>query len=1182
MKKYLSFYFVFVLYIAFGQIINQDQNAPLPAHIYFCDGESFHLKLSDEETNTGDYRITKISNFRPSNGHHLVPFSNKQGNNHFSKPVDIGFNFSFFGEEYSQVVVSSNGRLIFGKGTDFEHLHEAKYVDQVYNGHQSDHHPLPNIIYNQLDSTNPSATFDFAQIFAGFTHFNYYNDYDYNNITYGSIEYDGKRGLIISWSGIIYGESNYADQFSAQVVLFEDNTFVIKVKKSLGQKAILGVQNQDATLFRVEESVHNNQDWESNGADAFSFTPDLHLTPQVEWSLNDTPVSAWQNQTEVHYTPIQNEETLKAQVVFKDHNGNIVGTPKNYVHYFKKLSANPPQIASPEYGTCVNPAMLKIVVPQTDMVYEWYRVGEAQPIGTGTTQAVGNGKYIVKAKSTYGGCSVTSNEMEVNINSIIPPMTFRDQDFKLCDTDFKTEKSFTLAQVVSYPNGANYTVKFYQPDGTEASTATIKSGETKTFKIKVETNAGVTPACATEANFSISYLSLPEQGGVEQKSVCFGVTSFEVADFEVKWRGRGYHFSYSLDGGQTYQTLQYINPAQTPVVKVKINHPDFSCASIVDLKLSFYPEVVANQPSIDPFELQQCASDQSFNLTQYESLINPDPEVMISFYQSLSNAQQGIDAVNKSAFRAGRGVTRLYARVENRQGCVASNFPTIDVKVYSKPHLKKRKIELTNCAGNTVFRLKQDNIALFFDNLDAAITPRVSYYDSQDQPLTEAQIENYDVAILGERPYLKVAFNSTCSEVLVFDLKYHPQPQAAVQEILVCEGTSYPLEDFKKAITNRPEDYDFFDEQMSPLSSDWTWIALPYQAKFYIKDKNTGCLSALQQVDFKQNSSTEVHSAIPVFEQCDTDLDGKTTFNLFDWKPQITADTSAELSFYRDAAHTQLIAQPEAYLNTNLEETIYGVARNPQRCSTPFSFDIKVNLPQEIYGVEDKKPCYGEPLYTEITNAQDFTQIEWMLPDGQTQQGQSLSLDYEHILWGTYKVKVQSQNGCQMEQTFTVSDEQQPKITSISTDDDKIEVSAEGGTPPYTYSFNGVEQASSTLWHPQDSVYEIQVKSATGCWGAPQTVYFLKFNNVITPNGDGKNDTWVVEHLEEMQEVQITITDRYGDTVFSAQSGEPLAWDGKKVGRVLPSATYWYVVKWLDPATQRHETKQGWILLKNQ
>ncbi len=144
-----------------------------------------------------------------------------------------------------------------------------------------------------------------------------------------------------------------------------------------------------------------------------------------------------------------------------------------------------------------------------------------------------------------------------------------------------------------------------------------------------------------------------------------------------------------------------------------------------------------------------------------------------------------------------------------------------------------------------------------------------------------------------------------------------------------------------------------------------------------------------------------------------------------------------------------------------------------------------------------------------------------------------------------------------------------------------IEVIANGGEKPYKYYFNGVAQSSNILLNPTASSYEIQVESAKGCKGLPKSVYFIKINNAFTPNADGINDVWAIENLDKMDQVSITIVDRYGATVFESNNPAKSEWDGKNAGRAIPTATYWYSVSWFDAVTQKNEQRQGWVLLKN-
>ena len=65
-----------------------------------------------------------------------------------------------------------------------------------------------------------------------------------------------------------------------------------------------------------------------------------------------------------------------------------------------------------------------------------------------------------------------------------------------------------------------------------------------------------------------------------------------------------------------------------------------------------------------------------------------------------------------------------------------------------------------------------------------------------------------------------------------------------------------------------------------------------------------------------------------------------------------------------------------------------------------------------------------------------------------------------------------------------------------------------------------------------------------------------------------------------MRDVSMEIYDRYGALVFKNHSNN-YVWDGKVGGRPLPTASYWYLLKWLDPNTQLKQEYSGWILLKN-
>lgn len=64
-------------------------------------------------------------------------------------------------------------------------------------------------------------------------------------------------------------------------------------------------------------------------------------------------------------------------------------------------------------------------------------------------------------------------------------------------------------------------------------------------------------------------------------------------------------------------------------------------------------------------------------------------------------------------------------------------------------------------------------------------------------------------------------------------------------------------------------------------------------------------------------------------------------------------------------------------------------------------------------------------------------------------------------------------------------------------------------------------------------------------------------SNAFTPDGNGKNDTWIIENVETFGDVQVRVYDRWGKLVFSQQAYQN-DWTGISGGDALPDGTYYY------------------------
>jgi len=65
--------------------------------------------------------------------------------------------------------------------------------------------------------------------------------------------------------------------------------------------------------------------------------------------------------------------------------------------------------------------------------------------------------------------------------------------------------------------------------------------------------------------------------------------------------------------------------------------------------------------------------------------------------------------------------------------------------------------------------------------------------------------------------------------------------------------------------------------------------------------------------------------------------------------------------------------------------------------------------------------------------------------------------------------------------------------------------------------------------------------------------------NILTPNGDGKNDTWIIQDLQLYPNNTVTVFDKGGRVIFS-KHGYNNDWDGTLKGAPLAQGTYYYTV----------------------
>jgi gliding motility-associated-like protein len=70
----------------------------------------------------------------------------------------------------------------------------------------------------------------------------------------------------------------------------------------------------------------------------------------------------------------------------------------------------------------------------------------------------------------------------------------------------------------------------------------------------------------------------------------------------------------------------------------------------------------------------------------------------------------------------------------------------------------------------------------------------------------------------------------------------------------------------------------------------------------------------------------------------------------------------------------------------------------------------------------------------------------------------------------------------------------------------------------------------------------------------------LTIPEAFSPNSDLINDVWNIGNIKAYPKAEISIYNRWGQSVWRSEQGYPQPWDGKSNGVNLPVDSYHYVI----------------------
>lgn len=313
----------------------------------------------------------------------------------------------------------------------------------------------------------------------------------------------------------------------------------------------------------------------------------------------------------------------------------------------------------------------------------------------------------------------------------------------------------------------------------------------------------------------------------------------------------------------------------------------------------------------------------------------------------------------------------------------------------------------------------------------------------------------------------------------------------------------------------------------------------------------------------------------------------------------------------------------------NSTDDINPIGPNPFTWSgnvAPSSSPVATDLPAGTYSITltDTKGCMDEasftitepaPIIFEITPPEsplchgDQTQVFIESASGGTGQAPAdyvFMIDNNGLTFpitigtpifaGEHTIAVLDPNGCQSDQTLTISEPAElivslPSTLVIELGDtlNRLNPIVSGGTQPYTsYQWTPSDFLSSdTILNPfinptDNQDFEFTVVDANGCVESASIFVELDANrniyipNVFSPNGDGPNDEFRIFACRGVRAIKSAqVFDRWGGMVFNATDVPPaceggsILWDGRVNGRLAEQGVYVYLieVEFLDGVT---------------
>jgi gliding motility-associated-like protein len=640
-----------------------------------------------------------------------------------------------------------------------------------------------------------------------------------------------------------------------------------------------------------------------------------------------------------------------------------------------------------------------------------------------------------------------------------------------------------------------------------------------------------------------------------------------------------------------------------PETKLFVKITNGSCLVLTQISFDFMDSTKTENLVIDKICDINSDGVELIDLKKYENQFVDKLSVnsyRFEYYKTENDAVNGTNVIdNPLNYQISTDDYTIFIRVYNQNNCF--EITKLQVILDRKILVKDAKTQyvcdfFSNTHGTT--NLKK-YIPEMIDDITGLQIDFFKFYDDAFTNLQNKKIinpENYELDAISNIVYVRF-FNPIlgCFSIRNIPINLQLPPKLVDQEYLICDNDidgfyDVNLTELNQLVISNYQDYKFtyhLTEKDATdkvnLIKDYTNYKTSLPSSYVYLNVDNGICSSITKVNLIANKITETKINSIDYSSCEEN-DGKFTVDLTRFVSQFkdgnvivlsSLRTNSTMSFYKTESDSKKninsIPNPSSYLAGN--ETIFIRVLEDGYCPTI----VKINT------IVKPKPVLDLPKFIQTcVNVPATIQINLNIPN-------------ENIVWkhgktgrtiselpGVYTVTVTDLNGCSTTQSIEVKEIELPKIKQLITNENTITVVGENQSKEnLMFSIDDgktwVSSDTFTNLLPGKHTFIIQNK-LTGCISLPKSTVVLDLRNVITPNGDGVNDSWKLSDLSvfEGELASITIFDRYGKLIHADSSSSHFEWTGIYGGRPLPSTSYWYEINIPDG---RHLT--GYIVVKN-